>query len=82
MFQRKVEKVVKRVLWRMSSTNPAGVYITSAGGQPIVTAVPFEACERGFRESTFELSSGAEVIETAMDSLPGEVIDQFSKARM
>jgi hypothetical protein len=82
MFQRKVEKLVKRVFWRMSSANPAGVYLTSAGCEPTATAAaPLEAYERGLRGSAFELSSGAEVVETSMDSLPGDVVDQFSRAR-
>lgn len=81
MFQRNLDRVGKRVVWRMSSTNPAGVYLTSKGSEPRAAAAPLESFEFGFRASAFELSSGAAVIETEMDALPADVIDQFSRAR-
>lgn len=80
MFLRKLGKVGKRLVWRMSSAHPAGVYLTSTGSEPPSAVAP-EAYERGFRGSAYELSSGAEVTETTMDALPGEVIDQFPRAR-
>jgi hypothetical protein len=80
MFLRKLGKVGKRLVWRMSSAHPAGVYLTSKGNEPR-SGAPAEACERDFRGSAFELSSGAEVIETAMDALPSELIAQFTRAR-
>jgi hypothetical protein len=80
MFRRKVAKVVKRVVWRMSSTDPAGVYLfsTECEASP---ARPAEAHERDFRASSIELSAGADVRETAIDTLPGELIDEFARAR-
>jgi hypothetical protein len=78
MFQRKLEKVAKRLLWRMSSTDLAGVYFTAGRRVPTARAAPLEVYERGFRGSAFELSSGAEVIETAMDSQSVEFLDPFS----
>jgi hypothetical protein len=80
MFLRKLGKVGKRMVWRMSSAHPAGVYLTSSGKELTPAATP-EVYERGFRASAFELSSGAEVIETDLEALPGELIDQFPRAR-
>ena len=81
MFHRKLEKVAKRLLWRMSSTDVAGVYFTPGGRVPVARAAPLENYERGFRASAFELSSGAEVSETAMDSNYGELLDPPPLAR-
>jgi hypothetical protein len=89
MFLRKLDKVGKRLVWRMSTAHPAGVYVTFTGSEPpaappaapAAQTAPAEPYERGFRRSAFELSSGAEVIETAMDALPGEFADQFPWAR-
>jgi hypothetical protein len=79
MFQRKVEKAVKRVIWRMSATDPAGSYHVSTDGRPERPARA-EVHERGWRASSFDLLSGAEVCETSMDTLPGELVDEFSKS--
>ena len=80
MFKRKVTKMVKRVVWRMSSTDPAGVYLSLTEGKT-VPAAPVEVHERDFHASSRELSAGAEVRETVIDTLPGEPIGESARAR-
>ena len=79
MFERKVVKKVKRVVWRMSASNPEGVFV-SAGGLPTDRAGPVEVNEPGYGMSSMELENGSDIIETAMDTLPGELADAFLKA--
>jgi hypothetical protein len=80
MFQRKVAQVVKRVIWRMSSTNPAGAYLspTECESSPRPTV---ETHERGFHTSSFELVTGSDVCETGMEELPGDLHEEFATAR-
>jgi len=79
MFERKVVKKVKRVVWRISASNPEGVLV-SACGRPTERAGPVDGDESGYGTSSMELENGSDIIETAMDTLPGELVDAFLKA--
>jgi hypothetical protein len=78
MFARKPAKVKKRLVWRMSAANPAGEFVSPSKRQA-ARASPAEVHERGFRVSSMELSTGSDVIETEMNTLPGELVDEFFK---
>ena len=78
VFERKVVVKVKRVVWRMSATNPAGEFVLHCerrSNRPD----PQDVHERGVRASSFDLSTGSDIIETGMDTLPGELDDEFLK---
>ncbi len=78
MFERKVVKEVKRLVWRMSAINPAGSFV-SPSGRHTNGEGPVDVHERGFRASSLELSNGSDVIEIEMDTLPGELVDVLLK---
>ena len=40
-----------------------------------------EPKECGWRESSLDLLNGMQVSETELDTLPGELIDEFKRAR-
>ena len=70
MLQRKVVKKAKRLVWRMSPTNPAGAFVAPCR-RHAKGVDPAEVHERGFRASSLELSNGNDVVETEMNTLPG-----------
>lgn len=64
----------------MSSTSPAGEYVDPA--DPVrEPATPVEVSENGWLASSLDLLSGVRVSEAPMDTLPGELICEFLKAR-
>jgi hypothetical protein len=80
MAERRVEKAAKRMIWRMSLKHPEGVYL-AIFGQEASSADSVELQDHCYRASSFDLSTGAEVVELTMDTLPIEFIDAFAKAR-
>jgi hypothetical protein len=79
MFERKPVKKMPRVVWRMSTKNPAGEFVSTSGRHPS-SADPDEVHERGVHASSLDLSTGSDVMETDLDTLPGELVDEFLKA--
>lgn len=79
MSRRKVFESEKRV-WRLSESNPAGGFVSRTGRQ-VTSSGHGEVHESGFHASSLELSDGSQVIETALDTLPGELIDAFVKPK-
>jgi hypothetical protein len=79
MFEPKVVKKPTRRVWRMSVTNPAGEFVLPCERQS-KSADPWEVHERGVRASSLDLSTGSEVIEMDMATLPGELFDEFLQA--
>ena len=79
MFNQKSFKQAKRLVWRMSATNLAGEFVlpserrveASAGAGPAVVH------ERWFQASSMELMDGSDVVETDLDTLPGELVAAF-----
>ena len=66
-----VRRKGKTIVWRMSSAAPAGEYLdpTDHAREP--------AEPGGVSESSLELLDGVRVSEAPMDTLPGELIDEF-----
>ena len=82
MARRKDDKEPPRLVWRITADAPLGEYV-----DPKVAARPKkaksegdEARERSWLGSSLELLGGVRVSETPMDTLPGDLIDEFFKA--
>ena len=75
MVRRKDTNETDTIVWRVSSAAPAGEYLdpTDHAREP---AEPDEVSE-----SSLELRNGVRVSETPMDTLPGELIDEFFEER-
>jgi hypothetical protein len=80
MFRHKVPVPANRIIWRISAAQPAGVYVQTADPKrPRGPAA--EHYGRGWQASTLELLDGIKVSEAPLDTLPGELIDEFVKPR-
>jgi hypothetical protein len=68
----------QKVVWRISSQAPQGEYIDPSmpRAEPVKAREPREY---GWLASSLELLGGVGVSETPMDTLPGELIDEFFK---
>lgn len=81
MFSRKTTKKAPRLVWRMTESNPAGEFVPSESPARHINN-SHEIHERGLRESAKELADGAEVTETDISTLPGELADEFLKSEV
>jgi hypothetical protein len=80
MFRRRATNVVHKIVWRMTSANPAGEYIDLARlcrEREQRARIATEAIERNWLASSFDLQQGVRVSETPMETLPGDLIDEF-----
>ena len=69
-----------KIVWRIDPANPAGAFV-SASAPKAPEAPTTEVGERSWCESSLDLLNGVQVSETEMDTLPGELIDEFRRAR-
>ena len=69
---------VPRMIWRFSPAHPAGEYVLATKARTTAEAQP-EVVEPWFHQSSIELSTGTDVVETEMHTLPGELVDAFLK---
>lgn len=83
MTRRKDSKEPPKLVWRITADAPLGEYV-----DPRVAAVKKkndkdkdapEVREHGWLGSSLELLGGVRVSETPMDTLPGELVDEFMK---
>ena len=65
----------------MTETNPAGEFVCPSK-RPVTRGGAHESHALGLRESSRDLSDGAEVTETDMSTLPGDLMDEFLKAEV
>jgi len=67
----------------MTSNHPAGVYVDLSDPQiePVESPVAVAPVDRGWQASSRELREGLRVSEAPMDTLPGELIDEFMKSK-
>jgi hypothetical protein len=77
MVRPKAQSAARKIVWRMDASAPQGTYRTADDPQP--TEEPAELREHGLLASSLELLGGVRVSETPMDTLPGELIDEFFK---
>jgi hypothetical protein len=71
---------VKKVIWRMSGNAPLGEYVTADES----AAAPGTSAEAApdsssWRLSSVELQDGILITEQPLDTLPGELLDEFFK---
>ena len=74
---------VKKIIWRMSDNAPLGEYVSgndaSAPGGASATSGTARGSQSSWRLSSVELLDGLQVTEQPLDTLPGELLDQFFK---
>lgn len=74
---------VKKIIWRMSGNSPLGEYVTGAGeltsGDSTLPGAAAPASQSSWRLSSVELLDGLQVSEQPLDTLPGELLDEFFK---
>ena len=78
VFSRKITKKIPHLIWRMTEANPAGGFVCPSTPATTHGGV-HESHARGLRESSRDLSDGAEVTETDISTLPGDLMDEFLK---
>ncbi|MFZ2651582.1 MAG: hypothetical protein WA210_15910 [Burkholderiaceae bacterium] len=74
---------VKKVIWRMSGNSPLGEYVSardsSVPSDATVQAGAAPVSQSSWRLSSVELRDGLHVTEQPLDTLPGELLDEFFK---
>ncbi len=82
MARVKSSKEPPKVVWRISANAPLGEFVDpkQAAREAADAKAPASAKElreHGWLASSLELLGGVRVSETPMDTLPGDLIDQF-----
>lgn len=74
---------VKKIIWRMSGNSPLGEYVSRTGGvtagDGTTPASVAAGSQSSWRLSSVELLHGLQVSEQPLDTLPGELLDEFFK---
>ncbi len=75
---------VKKIIWRMSGNSPLGEYVTGAGELSSGDSTPIPGAAEAAAQSSWRLSSvdlldGLQVSEQPLDTLPGELLEEFFK---
>lgn len=65
----------------MTETNPAGEFVCPSK-QATTRGDVHQSHASGLRESSRDLSDGAEVTETDISTLPGDLMDEFLKSEV
>jgi hypothetical protein len=74
-----------KLVWRITANAPHGEYVdpkqaAAAASTPVEKAT-VDPRENGWLASSLELLGGVRVSEAPMDTLPGELIDEFMNSR-
>lgn len=83
MARRKDEKEPPKLVWRMTADVPLGEYVDTSippakrPKKAVEDESPPAEREHGWLGSSLELLGGVRVSETPMDTLPGDLIDEF-----
>ena len=72
-----------KLVWRITSNAPHGEYVDpkQAVAAPAMPKAAVDPRENGWLASSLELLGGVRVSEAPMDTLPGELIDEFMNAK-
>ncbi len=72
-----------KLVWRITANAPLGEYVDpkEAAAAPAPPRAQVDPRENGWLASSLELLGGVRVSEAPMDTLPGELIDQFMKPK-
>lgn len=69
-----------KLVWRITASAPLGEYVDPKQAVTDVAAKPtVDPREQGWLASSLELLGGVRISEAPMDTLPGDLIDQFFK---
>ncbi|MBX3604296.1 MAG: hypothetical protein KF788_03445 [Piscinibacter sp.] len=80
MSRRKEVKQPPKLVWRITADAPLGEYVDPRTAvTKKKTAQDGEVREHGWLGSSLELLGGVRVSEAPMDTLPGDLIDEFFK---
>ena len=82
MSRRKEVKQPPKLVWRITADAPLGEYVdprTAATKKKEKSEQDGEVREHGWLGSSLELLGGVRVSEAPMDTLPGDLIDEFFK---
>lgn len=72
-----------KLVWRVTPDAPMGEYVDpkQAATKVAGAQLPVDPRENGLLASSIELLRGVRISEAPMDTLPGELIDEFMKLR-
>lgn len=72
-----------KLVWRVTADAPMGEYVDPKEAATKLASVgkPVDPRENGLLASSLELLRGVRVSEAPMDTLPGELIDEFMKLK-
>lgn len=72
-----------KLVWRVTADAPMGEYVDPKLAATKVAGAnkPVDPRENGLLASSLELLRGVRVSEAPMDTLPGELIDEFMKLK-
>lgn len=73
-----------KLVWRVTANAPLGEYVDprqAVNHPPVAEASPVDPRDNGWLASSLELLGGVRISEAPMDTLPGELIDEFYRLR-
>jgi hypothetical protein len=74
---------VKKIIWRMSDHAPLGEYLSGSESNALSEATAASNVElitqSSWKLSSVDLLDGLQVSEQPMETLPGELLDEFFK---
>jgi len=73
------EKAPAKLVWRITDSAPLGEFVDPKVAAAKARASKPDPRENGWLASSLELLGGVRVSETPMDTLPGDLVDQFFK---
>ena len=68
-----------KLVWRITDSAPLGEFVDPKVAAAKTRSSKSDLRENGWLASSLELLGGVRVSETPMDTLPGELVDQFFK---
>lgn len=71
-----------KLVWRVTADAPMGEYVDPKQAAKVADAAKaVDPRENGLLASSLELLRGVRISEAPMDTLPGELIDEFMKLK-
>lgn len=73
-----------KLVWRVTANAPMGEYVDprqAVNNPPVTKESPVDPRDNGWLASSLELLGGVRVSEAPMDTLPGDLIDEFYRLK-
>ncbi len=73
-----------KLVWRVTANAPMGEYVDprhAVNSPPVPKDKPVDPRDNGWLASSLELLGGVRISEAPMDTLPGELIDEFNRLK-